>query len=72
MAEYDGWTMVKEYYSQEEAAIDCGMLRSNGIECVLNGTTLSSVYPMTTTWAPITMLVPSAQLNEAIRLLDKK
>ena len=69
MADNEGWTLFRTYSNPEEAAIDRGLLQANGITCVMNNATISSVYPMTDTWAPIELLIPSSQLELACELI---
>lgn len=64
-----GWTTVAVYSSGETAAIVKGMLENNGIPVVMTNETISSVYPMTDTWTPIELKVPSSMASEAMELL---
>ena len=38
--------LLKEYGTEQEAYIDKGLLESNGINCVVVGSALSSIYPV--------------------------
>lgn len=59
------WVTFREYSSLDAAEIDRGALQANGIPCVLKNATISSVYPMTDTWASPAILVPAEFLDEA-------
>lgn len=63
------WITIASYSSPEEAYIVKGMLESHDIPVALTNATISSVYPMTDTWAPVGLQVPGAMADEAIRLL---
>lgn len=65
------WTAIGSFSSSEEAYIVKGMLESNGIPVNMLNATISSVYPMTDTWAPITLEVPSEFKTDALRLLGQ-
>ena len=65
-----GWSVVGEYSSLSEAAIVKGMLETNGVPAVINDEIISSVYPMTATWAPIRLYVRNGDLQAARMLLE--
>ncbi len=65
-----GWTVVGEYSSLSEAAIVKGMLETNGIPAVINDEIISSVYPMTATWAPIRLYVRDSDIQAADMLIS--
>ncbi len=65
----ESWIALLEFTSEQEAAIVKGRLEAAGIPCVLENTTISSVYPMTLTWAPIKLLVPEAEAGKARDIL---
>lgn len=65
------WVTVATYSSFEEAEIVKGMLQANGIDCVLNNATLASVYPMTSTWTPLELMVPASQASQALALMKQ-
>lgn len=71
MAEKEGWVLFRTYTNPETAAIDRGLLQANGVPCVINNATISSVYPMTDTWAPVELLIPAPKLELAEKLLGK-
>lgn len=52
------WIKIASFTTPQDAYIVKGMLESNDIPTVLNNATISSVYPMTDTWAPVELLVP--------------
>lgn len=65
------WRTVATYSSFEEAQIVRGMLEANGIPCVVNNATLASVYPMTSTWTPLELMVPAQCAAQAEKLLQQ-
>lgn len=65
----DKWVIFRTYYNLESAAIDRGLLQSNGIPCVLNNATISSVYPMGDTWTPLELMIPADSLAQAKELI---
>lgn len=67
MASY--WVNIASFSSPEDAYIMKGMLESNDIPVEVNNATISSVYPMTDTWAPVELLVPKEFEKEALRLM---
>ena len=71
MAEKEGWILFRTYNNTETAAIDRGLLQANGVLCVVNNATISSVYPMTDTWAPVELMIPATQVELAEKLLGK-
>ena len=66
----DNWTIIATFSSVEDGYIVKGMLESNGIPVELNNTTISSVYPMTDTWAPLELMVPADRADEARSLIN--
>ena len=71
MADNEQWILFRTYSSAEAAAIDRGLLQANGIPCVTNNATISSVYPMTDTWAPVELLIPASQFALASELVKQ-
>lgn len=67
-----GWILLRSYNNLQEAEIDRGLLADNGIPCVIQNEAISSVYPMTDTWAPLNMMVPAALADEAAALLGER
>lgn len=65
----DNWITLKEFNSEQEAAIVKGRLEDAGIPCMIESTTMQSVYPLTMTWAPIKLLVPESQATAAREIL---
>lgn len=63
------WIRIASFSSSEDAYIVKGMLESNDIPVEISNATISSVYPMTDTWAPIELFVPRELETEAQRLL---
>ena len=63
------WTTIASFSSPEEAYIVKGMLESNGIPVELSNATISSVYPMTDTWAPVELMVPDTAAEKARSLM---
>lgn len=63
------WVKIADFGSLADASIVKGMLESHDIPVVLNNATISTVYPMTDTWAPVGLLVPGAMADEARRLM---
>ncbi len=69
MAMAPNWVRIASFSSSEDAYIVKGMLESNDIPVEISNATISSVYPMTDTWAPIELFVPRELETEAQRLL---
>lgn len=67
----DSWVIVAQYTTEQEASIAAGMLESHGIPAQLTGTVMASVYPMTDTWAPVSLLVPADLAPRARHLLGE-
>lgn len=63
------WITIASFSSAEEAYIVKGMLESNDIPVNIVNGTISSVYPMTDTWAPVEIQVPGQMVPEAVKLL---
>lgn len=63
------WIKIASFTTPQDAYIVKGMLESNDIPTVLNNTTISSVYPMTDTWAPVELLVPKHDEIRARQLM---
>lgn len=63
------WITIASFSSPEEAYIVKGMLETNDIPVVVENATISSVYPLTDTWAPVELKVPEAMARRAERLL---
>lgn len=63
------WVTAATFSSVEDGYIVKGMLESNGIPVELNNATISSVYPMTDTWAPLELMVPADRIDDAIKLI---
>ncbi len=64
------WTKIASFSSTEDAYIVKGMLESNDIPVVMNNVTISTVYPMTDTWAPVELLVPKTFESQARQLIE--
>lgn len=66
-----GWTCIATYATLQQAAIDRGLLQSEGIEAIIPDDIMSgSVYPMTLTWSAVSLYVPEAQADRARQLLS--
>ncbi len=65
----NGWVRVGTYSDPAAAHIARGMLETNGIPASLTNDTISSVYPMTDTWAAVDLYVPQSMATLAQRLL---
>ena len=65
------WVTVATYSTIQEASIAAGMLRDNGIPTSINNATLSSVLPLTDTWTPLELMVPSDKESLALKLLNE-
>lgn len=65
----DSWKKIASYSSPEDAYIVKGMLEANDIPVVVNNATISTVYPMTDTWAPVELYVPEVYVKQASQLL---
>ena len=65
----DNWIVIGEYQSETDAAIVKGMLETNGVPVIVNNGTISNVYPMTMTWAPVQLLVSADDGDTARDLL---
>ncbi|MDE6334655.1 MAG: DUF2007 domain-containing protein [Muribaculaceae bacterium] len=64
------WVTAATFSSVEDGYIVKGMLESNGIPVELNNATISSVYPMTDTWAPLELMVPADHIDDALKLIN--
>ncbi len=64
------WITIATFSSVEDGYIVKGMLEAHDIPVVLNNATISSVYPMTDTWAPLELLVPADRADEARSLIN--
>lgn len=64
------WITVASFTSPEEAYIVKGMLENNDIPVAMTNETISSVYPMTDTWAPVELQVPADLADKAKALLE--
>lgn len=64
-----GWSVVGEYSTVTDASIDKGMLETNGIPVIVINGVISSVYPMTATWAPVQLLVRDSDVAAARALM---
>lgn len=62
-------TNLGPFPSIQAATIAAGMLEANGIPCQVSGQTLASVIPMTDTWTPVEIIVPTALAAKARDLL---
>ncbi len=62
--------MVASYSDQGAAYIAKGMLESNGLIVEMLNATISTVYPMTDTWAPVELAVPTSMAEIARKLLN--
>ncbi len=58
-----------EFSNEQEASIAAGMLKNNGVDAVVDGSYISTLYGAGSTWAPVRLLVPSDKLADAIALL---
>lgn len=65
-----GWVKVGIYTDSATAHIAKGMLETNGIPASLTNDTISTVYPMTDTWAAIDLYVPQTVASLAAKLLQ--
>lgn len=63
------WITLAEFDTIEDAYIVKGMLEENGVPVQLENTTISSVYPMTLSWAPIILKVPEESAVLASKLI---
>lgn len=61
---------VGKFQNIQSAEIAAGMLRNNGIPCEISNATISSVLPMTDTWTPLLLIVPSSCAARARALLS--
>lgn len=64
-----GWVRVGTYSDPAAAYIAKGMLETNGVPASLTNDTISTVYPMTDTWAAVDLYVPQSMAAMAVRLL---
>lgn len=65
-----GWVKVGTYSDPSTAHIAKGMLETNGIPASLTNDTISTVCPMTDTWAAIDLYVPQTMASLAAKLLQ--
>lgn len=63
--------VLAEYSNEREASIVAGMLHSNGIEAVVDGSLMTTIYGGGMTWAPVRLLVPEASVEAARALLNE-
>lgn len=66
----DSWIRIASFSSLPEAYIAKGVLDNYDIPAQLTNTVISSVYPMTDTWAPVELLVPAPLAGKAAALLQ--
>lgn len=64
MEKNSNWAEAARFTTEQEAYIVKGMLDSLNIPSVIE-TTLSTVYPMTLSWAPVVLMVPEDRLEAA-------
>ena len=63
--------VAAEYSDEMTASIACGMLKANGIDAMVEGSNMATIYMAGATWAPVKLLVPSADLPRALDLLSQ-
>lgn len=63
--------LLNEYATEQEAYIDQGYLRSNGIEAEVESNAISSIFPGSTAGG-YALYVPESQYEESIRLLNDR
>jgi hypothetical protein len=68
----EGWTVIGRYYSVAEAYIAKGLLENENIPVIVTNATISTIYPMTDTWASVELLVPDACADAAKTLLESR
>lgn len=61
-------TLINSYSSPQEAAIDAGMLKANGIEAVIQTGAIADIFPGAGN-SPVSLYVPESQVAEAKKLL---
>lgn len=61
-------TVINTYSSPEEAAIDAGMLRANGVDAHVQTGAIADIFPGAGN-SPISLYVPDDQAEEARNLL---
>lgn len=71
MKDVGNFTAVAEFDNEREASIAAGMLGSNGIEAVVDGSIMGTLYGAGATWAPVRLLVPADKADEAKTLLKE-
>lgn len=62
-------TSLGPFPSIQAATIAAGMLEANSVPCSVSGQTIAAVIPMTDTWTPVYIIVPTALAARARDLL---
>lgn len=63
------WVTLTSCSTTADAHIAAGLLQANDIPVVINNETIANVYPMTDSWAPVEIMVPTELADEARKLL---
>ena len=63
------YVSAAEFPPEQEAAIAAGMLQNNGIDAVVDGSYMTTLYGAGSTWAPVRLMVPAGRLADAAALL---
>lgn len=63
------WEVVGNFADSPQAYIAKSILDEENIPVIINNDIISSVYPMTATWAPIQLLVPADLATRSRELL---
>ena len=63
--------LAAEYTDEVTANIARGMLESNGIPAIVEGSNMARMYMAGATWAPVRLMVRSEDLPTALNLLKE-
>lgn len=67
----ESFVIVAEFSDEPSARIAQGMLQDNGIDAVVEPSIMASMYAAGSTWAPVKLLVPVHDAQNAISLLKE-
>lgn len=59
--------VIKRYTTANEAAIDAGLLKSNGIECAIDGSSISNILPYLQN--SVSLVIKASDIDQATSLI---
>lgn len=65
----EGWIVVAECNTVADASIIAGAIENEGIPTQILNSALQSALPLTYTWAPVQIVVPSSMALQARELV---